>query len=57
MYWILAPVAELNGQIGPVWVFEPTIIGVIMSVQDKSRRLYIAYDSIVSRGDSVAIIG
>lgn len=57
MYRDLAPVAELNGQIGPVWIFEPTVTRVIRSVQDRFRRPSIAHDCMVSCGDNSAIIG
>jgi hypothetical protein len=57
MYWDLAPVAERNGQIGPVWILEPTVTRVIMSAQDRFRRPSIAHDFMVSCGDKVAIIG
>jgi hypothetical protein len=56
VYWDLAPVAELNGQIGPVWILEPTATRVIRSVQDKFRRLSITHDCMVSCGDKDAII-
>ena len=56
MYWNLAAVAELNGQIGPVWILEPTVTRVSMSVQDTFRRLSIAHDCMVSCGDGDAII-
>jgi hypothetical protein len=32
MYWNLAPVAEFNGQVGPVWIFEPAATRVIVSL-------------------------
>jgi hypothetical protein len=57
VYWDFAPIAELNGQIGPVWILELTVARVIMSVRAPFRRLYIAYDSMVACGDSNAIIG
>jgi len=57
MYWDFAPVAERNGQIGPVWILEPTVTRVIMSVQDRFRRPSIAHDFMVSCGDNAAIIG
>jgi hypothetical protein len=56
VYWDLVPVAELNGQIGPVWIFEPTATRVIRSVQDTFRRLSIAHDCMVSCGDNDAIV-
>jgi hypothetical protein len=47
--------AELNDQIGPVWIFEPIITRVIMSVQHTFRRLSIAHDCMVFCGDKDAI--
>ena len=56
MYWDLAPVVELNSEIGPVWILEPTVTRVIRSVQDTFRRLSIAHDCMVSCGDNDAIV-
>ena len=56
MYWNPARVAELNGQIEPVWIFVPTVTRVIMGVYDTFRRKSIAHDFIVSCDVNDAII-
>jgi hypothetical protein len=56
VYGNSAPIAELNGQIGPVWIFEPTVTRIIMSVRAPFRRVSIAYDYMVACGDNNAII-
>lgn len=55
MYWHLSPITELDGQIGPVWVFEPPVANVSVYTIMAIQRCSAAHDFVVSSGDTDGI--
>jgi hypothetical protein len=57
VHWDFPPIAELDGQIRPVWILEPPVLNVNISARIALWCCTAAHDLVVSSGDTDCTAG